>query len=231
MPKYNGRFVVKDIANGRQYLADLLYQFELGDSLAGWTLGGTTFPTIAADGQIDLFENTNLADQPCYAYITIPNTIGRVISILHVKITKQSDDTSLDEISFQIQIYPVAGLAGPCGMNYRVDSSVPRSKLYWNNLIAQGTNVNITFVPLSSTEYDINLVMTDKDIVVIINNTRLASIPINCIGNAPLSVQPAIVWNSSNKQVMLYVRHDAGQISHYRVRDIKVGRLVGTGEA
>lgn len=228
MTRFQGQSNAYDIPNNVIYMGDLLFSWDIGDPITVFTLGGTTVPTLAVDGRIKLYEATNANDQPSWCYITIPNTKGRAALIFHAIISKQADDTSTDNISFALQIGPNPGAPGiPIGMTYWVDGSVPRSNLLWRNLAAAGTTLNIVFNPTAGVEYAVDLLMTDKEIIVLVNNVKLTSILINTLGNATLSAHPLKDWFTADKQILLWVRHDAGQVSHYRVRDIRVSRLVG----
>ena len=225
MPKYNGRFVVKDIANGVQYLADLLYQFELGDSLAGWTLGGGTNPTISSDGRIDLYD-ASAGVNGSYLVSSIINGAGELLIVAHFKATRMPDDTSTGNNSL---------ISGPT-------SSISLTSGPWFN--CTGVNINGTWNNFSGTgisrlliagpmtigrEYTVDIVMDNSKILFIVDNIYQGMIFRGERGTVALSATPIQAWLAGSKRIGFWAGHAAGQISHIQVRDIKVGRLAGIG--
>jgi len=226
MPKYNGRFVVKDIANGVQYLADLLYQFELGDTLvAPWILGGTV-PTIASDGSIRLYDNgagvgSSLAQYP------MANTKGEFLGIIHFKITRKADDTSLDPYALYAGLS--ADAVGNSGIIFWRNGAANVLGA-WNNALPAGSTTLIIVGTLTAEqEYVVDTVITSEQVIFIVDGIRRGAISRSTRGTAPLPTNQNQVWRAGSKMVILYAGHAAGQVSHYRVRDIKVGRLAGIG--
>ena len=229
MVRYRGEFVVKDIANGRQYLADLLYQFELGDSLAApWILGGTA-PTIASDGSIRLYDNGAGAGSS-QGNIIIPNTLGEFLGILHMKITRKVDDTSVDTYSLYCNLTADASLNS--GVVFRNVASLPSVNGGWFNSVPAGVYLTLIAGAMATeTEYNVDLIVTQSEVIFIVNGVRVGSTPRSNKGTiTALPSHQNQVWRSGQKRVSLYAGHGAGTVTHYRVRDIKVGRLVGVGD-
>jgi hypothetical protein len=224
MPKYNGRFVVKDIANGRQYLADLLYQFELGDSLAGWTLGGTTSPTIAANGNMDFYQ-AGAGAGDSFAKRTI-FTGGYNLAVLHQKVTLVVDNNISSGYAGMMDV----GING--GMGFQINPAPSSIARFWLNNVSQG---QLTFTGINMTpgqEYSFDFVMTPTYIYHLIDGVPFSGIYTGIKGNAPMSNTPLLAWMGQVRNISYYFTHSAGNGPlHYQIRDIKVGRLVGTGEA
>ena len=221
MARYTGEFVVKDIANNRQYLADLLWKWDVGDALTGWTLGGTP-PTIAANGKIDFFGNAG-AGGAVTAQIVVPNTRGELLCIIHFKLTKMLDDTSL---SFNATYCGLTDTIPNGGLiwNYRVGASMWG---IWCNYASVGFFVNMLRVLTPGQEYSLDIIKTQSEVIWLIDGVVTARTPSGVKGGAALSQTPQVWWCSTLKYVNFYMAYNAGQVEHYQVRDIKVGRLVG----
>jgi len=218
--RYVGESNAYDIANDKVYMGDLVWSWDVGDPLADWTLGGTTSPTLAPDGQLDLFDNINAANQTSECYVAIPNTIGGMWAILHCKFTMQTDDTSTDGVRFIGQIS--SSTTAQRGLVFQVNPVASNIRWYANT--GAGPNANMTFVPVAGQEYVLDLVVSSSEVIIMVNNERFGSFPTG-MGNLPLT--PLVSWNSSNKIIYFYARHDAGEVSHFRCRDVRVSRLVG----
>jgi len=229
MPR-NSRFVGEsnayDIANNITYLGDLVY-YNPGDNLTGWTLGGATSPTISADGQIDLFDNTNLANQASYCYYTLPNTNGQFFNIFHVKFTKQSDDTSTDSSRF---IVAISSTTITPSSGHQLADKVAGTYHPWLNSAGVGVNNLTTFALSASIEVNLDLVMTSKHALILLDNVLYDIIEIGNDGGANLGATPNMDFKGDNKILWLWVRHDAGAVSHFKVRDIRIARCVGQGD-
>ena len=225
--RYRGESNAYDTANNKVYLGDLLYSFPLGSDLTGWTLAGNTVPTIASDGQIDLFDNINLANQTSEGYVTIPNTKGAFLGIFHCKFTKQADDTSGSNVQFLAMLNQSG--APVTGIGYQYDSAI--ITLHWKGQVGFGTTRVLgagVGVPVASREFALDMLFTPSYIVYLLDSVLLGTIPVGEIGNSPLPDAQTKSWFANDKRVYFQVRHNAGQVSHYRVRDIRVSRLVGT---
>jgi hypothetical protein len=202
----------------------MIWSWQVGNDLTGWTLGGATVPTISADGQIDLYDATNLANQTSSAYFTLLNTLGQLYCIFHCKFTRQADDTGADDYEFLAQIAPI--ISAGRGLYWRGSNAVSYHVWYNNNY--GGNSVALTYpAPVVGQEHDLSIILTPKSSIVIMDNIKINEILTSNIGGAVLSATPYNDWLTANKTINFFVRHQAGQVSHYRVRDIRVSRLVG----
>jgi hypothetical protein len=100
------------------------------------------------------------------------------------------------------------------------------SKL-WNNVLGPGTFAATGVSLVKGQEYLIELVKTPTKLLYIIDHVLIATVQVPYPANAPLSLTPQQSWCANNQYCVLYTQHGAGEIVHYQVRDIKVGRLVG----
>jgi len=226
MVKYSGRFVVKDIANNRQYLADMLYGWNVGDNLTGWTLADTTIPTIAADGTIRLYDNTAGGGGSSLYYPI--NIYGNLWTVLSFKFTRKADDVIVAPYDFNGVIEPWLS-ANPQGA--RFDFTDFTRRMDWISGGWLGTYQAIPFaVPTPETEYQVALIIHPRDVICIIDGIWMGNIPIGRNGNAPLSLPPLQYYRANPKSISFDAHHGAGGVNHYRIRDIKIGRLVGVGD-
>ena len=222
--RYKGEFVVKDTTNNRQYLADLIWSWSKGDGLTGWTLGGTTLPTIAADGQIDLYDAT-AGGGTSFLNVTIPNTNGNLWGVLRVKMTRQVDDTSLSNTAATSQIYSTGGTGEVAAY---ISHTTNQIRKYWKaGTVGYDVVGPAGLVPQSGVEAEISVILSPKGPVWLFNNVLLGTVPLGMSQPLRSALQ---LWCDGNKKVQFYVEHTSGQVSHYRVHDIKVGRLVGVGD-
>jgi len=222
MPKYVGQSNAYDIPNNVIYMGDLLYAWDVGDPLTGWTLGGITVPTIAADGRIRLYDNTP-AGGSSSGRIVIPNTLGELLCILHFKATRMIDDTSTNDNSLYCGLADSVP-AGGALWNYR--ALAPTMWGMWRNPTL-GYSASMSRILTQGQEYSLDIVKTAKEIVWLIDNVKVLETPVGVKGTAPLSSTPQNFMRTTLKYVNFYVDHAAGQVSHWRVRDIRVSRLVG----
>jgi hypothetical protein len=210
------------------YLGDLLYSFPLGSDLTGWTLGGNTVPTIAADGQIDIYDAVNLANARSVCTYTIPNSAGQFYGIVHFKLTRQNDDTSFDDYSLVVQISSSTVFSIE-GLSYKFNSAGPSAGLYWSNRSGGGgTSLAIAFTPVIGTECEIVLLITPTHVIILANGILQGRVPIGQTGTCLLSETQIKSWCEANKVIYINARHQAGQVSHYRIRDIRVSAYRGT---
>jgi len=222
-PRFVGQSNAYDIPNNIIYLGSLEYAWDVGDSLVGWTLGGTTVPTIAVDGRMRLYDNINAADQSSSAYITIPNTLGKLFMILHVKFTRMIDDTSTDDYA----LYFSLNLSGAStGIAHRYRPGVSNYLVYADST-GLGNLVSFAFVPVAGQEYALDVVVSPSEVILFIDNVRRASVPLSSKGSSQMSNHPRQQFLSYNKRAFFWVRHDAGEVSHYRLRDIRVSEYRG----
>jgi hypothetical protein len=219
--RYKGESNCYDIANHKVYLGDMIYSWGRGDDLTGWTVVGAT---ISSDGQMNLYDATP-GGGAAQAYITLPNSAGEFRATVSCKFTRQSDDNSAS-VAFASHLCPVT-TSVVNGMGWYTSNAA--SFLAWRNMNYGGSlnGFTVPFAPQVSVEYQFDIIMTDKMILLLINNILMASISVSTIGSAPLSSTPASDFRTANKVFILYTAHGAGLISHYRVREIRVSRLVG----
>jgi hypothetical protein len=179
------------------------------------------------DGQIDLYDATNLNDQPSFANYTLPNSVGGGYYIIHCKFTRMLDDSSTDILGFIITFRPLGGAMNVTnGAGYWYNQSAGTTSTFWNNTYDVGTNINVTNPPIGA-EQALDIVVTPKDVIYIMNNIPIASFPTGKKGTAGLTNTPIRDFFSYQKNILFWTRHDAGQISHYRIRQARVSRLVG----
>jgi len=224
--RYAGEFVVKDIANNRQYLADLLWKWDVGDDLTGWTLGGTTVPTIVANGRIDIFDNTAGA-ATSFAYRQFANSSGRFDVVISFKFTRMNDDT-LVNVAFTAQWTPTLNVAN----GFAFYTAAGTSYIAWRNN-NYGGSLNVfasAFAPVIGVEHQCDMILTPTTALIMVDGVLRAEIKRSNKGTAPLSATPEQDMNAVNKIFEIHCGHAAGQVSHFQVRDIKVGRLVGVGD-
>jgi hypothetical protein len=227
MVRYSGEFVVQDTAGAKKYLADLLYGWDIGDDLTGWTLGGTTIPTIATDGWIRLYDAVPGAGTTSGFY-PMPGSMGEFMGVFHFKVIRKADDTSLELFSLFCGITADALLNS--GMNFQCAAVAPLGmKGDWFNANIAGVTLPLTAVVMpTETEYTIDIIMTQNDVIFLVNGVRLGSIPRSNKGTiTSLSEHQNREWRAGLKRACLYSGHAAGTVSHHRIHDIKVGRLVG----
>jgi len=226
--RYNGRVVVEDKQNNKKYLGDLVY-YNPGDNLTGWVLGGTTQPTIGSLPSglpcFDFYDNINLANQTSLTYIMLPNTGGLFYQICSFKFTKQLDDTSTDIYEFAGQIGASTSVGRGHGYSHRVAST----RYYWLNATGLGLDQNITtlFPAIAGQEQEIVLIITPKNTILMGDGDRIASNYTFISGASPPGATPFLDFLKDNKVIYFYARHDAGEVTHYKVRDITVARLAG----
>jgi hypothetical protein len=223
--RYVGRFVVEDVRNSKKYLFDLRYRWDRGHDLADWVLDGTTNPTIDAVGNIDMFDNINLANQSSSMAHPLPNTLGDQPVCFCAKVTRQADESSTDGLAFNIAIDHIAGPFTIRGHGYAYDKSGPPSEHHWMNQFGQGYEGIVAFNPAVNVEHDICLIIAKPNILLIVDGVLVDSGPYGFrYGGHEIVYQD---WNSGNKNLKLYARHNAGEVSHWKVRDIRAGMLVG----
>jgi len=231
--RYVGEFVVKDIANDRQYLADLLWKWDVGDDLTGWVLGGTTPPTIAPDGQIDIFDNTPAAFSNTLAIFTLPTlSLGPCYHIFTCKFTKQIDDTSVDNQHFNAGINTTAVLFSG-GLMMMVSNLAGATYLDWTNQGGDLLRSNFFVVlPTAGVEYRMATILGPTTVQCLWEGRKLGEIPTgSSVPGAQINLRPYQNWLSRPfKYIVMGGRHRLNEVTHYRVRDIKVGRLVGVGD-
>ena len=226
MPKYVGQSNAYDIPNNIIYLGDLLFAWDVGDDLTGWTLGGTTVPTIAVDGRLKLYDNSVAALSNSMCRIVIPNTMGQLYCIFKCKITQMADDTSTDDRKVVIQIDP--GTVNENGHIYLYNKGTNSSThRFWNTSYLGSGTIGLAWVPVAGIEYELSLIMTPKSLIMLINGVMMDSIPISNKGTAPSSLTPLADWLKTNKTIQFFVRHLANEVSHYRIRDIRVSAYRG----
>ena len=222
MPKYVGQSNAYDIPNNVIYMGDLLYAWDVGDDLTGWLLGSTTPPTIAADGRLRLYSATP-AGGGSSAQIVVPNTLGELLCIHHFKLTRMIDDTSTSFAAFY------SGLSDNVpngGLLWRY-SATPSMWGMWWNYGTLGYAANMSRILTPGQEYSLDIVKTPKSVIWLIDNVKVLETPVGVKGTAPLSSTPLNFWRTINKYVNFYTAQAAGQVTHYRVRDIRVSRYVG----
>ena len=146
MVRYTGEFVVEDIANGRKYLADLLYAFERGDDLTGWVLFGNTVPTIdAATGDISLDDATPAGGTSVAVRNLAPER--SLNAALSMDITRQNDDTSTHTYAgiHWMQAYSLGDeLTGVC---LWIRANVPQRRYFWYGSGGNGPDVIVAGLP------------------------------------------------------------------------------------
>jgi hypothetical protein len=219
MPRYSGSFVVKDIANDKQYLVDLLYAFERGDDLTGWTLGGNTAPTITADGKIRLYEvSAGGGIWSSWCYRTMPNTLGKMNYVLEFDITQMAEDFG----SFLELI-----VAGTTAINLGTFYFWQPSIMYY---VSSGcsTQRNLAFNFVVGTEYKFDIIFSQEGFTLLINGVRQGFIPASEIGvGGNLSATQLKELLAGNKTIQFYTEHLNLERSHWQIRNVKFGRLVG----
>jgi hypothetical protein len=222
MPRFTGRFVTKDIANDKQYLADLLFGWDVGDDLTGWTTGGNTVPTIAANGKIDLYEaSAGGGIWKSWLYRTIPNTMGKMNYVLEFDVTMMADDFG----SFLELI--VAGSTAPnLGTWYFWQPSI----MYYTSS-GCSTQRNLAFNFVVGTEYRFAIIFSQEGFTLLINGVRQGFIPASEIGvGGNLSATQLKELFAGNKTIQFYTEHLNLERSHWQIRNVKFGRLVGVGD-
>lgn len=226
--RYSGRFVISDFQNNKKYLFDLRYLWDRGHDLSDWVLNGTTNPTIDAAGNIDIFDNINLALQSSSMAHPLPNTKGDVPVCFCAKVTRQADESSTNGVAFNMAIDHVAGPWTIRGHGYIYDKAAPPSEHHWMSQSGQGYQANVTFNPTINVEHDICLIIAKPRVLLIVDGVLIDSGPYGYkYSSGPIVYQD---WNSDNKNLKLYARHDAGEISHWKVRDIRAGVLAGVSQ-
>jgi hypothetical protein len=223
--RFVGEANAYDVTNGRVYLGDLCYSWGLGDSLAAFTLGGTTAPTLSMDGQIDIYDATPAAGSSSYLRILLPNVSGEFLSIVHFKMTRHIDDTSLSNINY----FAIMDATTTGGLGYNYDGSTPTLYRMWSNSVGGGTLGSIAYPLVASQEYVFNIVKTPSKILFIMNNVLVSSLAVSVKGSSSMSLTPQQSWRAMSKYLIFYISHQLNQISHYRVREIRVSKLVGIG--
>lgn len=224
MVKYNGRFVVEDKANDKKYLADTLFESN-GEDLALWTIDGTMLPT-AVGKYFDLFNNNGVANGDSWMRYQLPNTNGMFNSVAKCKFMRMADDTSLDWFAFTFSLSHVN--IRETGICYAYDAAASVTRFHWRNSDYLGPSSFVAataFVP--GQEYEVALITTPLEVVLILDGVRKIAFPVGSKGDALPPKLPLKDFNTINKTLIAGVRHQAAETSHIRVRDIKVGRLVG----
>ena len=222
--RYVGEFVVVDKTNGVQYLASKDWSWDIGNDLTGWILAGTV-PTIASDGRIELFDNA-AGIGSSQGYISLPNTTGEFLGMIHFKITRMVGDTS--NYAYSLFCGLLADAAYSSGIIFRLVLLPVYGAWYNNGQI--GVDVTLSGGLTSGVEYAVDIVITPSEVIYLVNNVRLGSTPRSAKGAiTSLSATQNQAWRAGQKRVAFFAGHGAGQVSHYRVSDIKVGRLAGIG--
>ena len=225
--RYSGEFVISDTQNNRQYLFDLRYRWDQGCVITDWFLAGTIVPTVDANGYIDMYNNINADDESVAMSYNIPNSVGGVPMAFCARVTRQSDESSTDGSAFLIAIDHVLGPFTIRGHQYIYDKTggpnQPKHK--WMNQFGVGYQKTITFKPQFNVEYDIALIINQPYVSLIVDSALLDEAPYGYRGGG-YGLLPQ-VWCSNNKNIKLYARHMAGEVSHWKVRDIRAGALVG----
>jgi len=226
MPKYVGQSNAYDIPNNIIYMGDLLYAWDVGDDLTGWVLSGNTNPTIAVDGRIRLYDATGGGGTSA-GYFELPNTKGAFLGIVNIKFTRMLDDTSVHQFMFALQFSAHPVVTGGICINF--NSIGGTVELRWINSNYQGVVSSVVGVaPVAGTEYALSIVMGPNKIIFLLNGAKIGEILIGNTGGAcPLSATQLRDHFAQNKKVHLYASHAGGQVSHIRVRDIRVSRYVG----
>jgi len=225
MPRYRGESNAYDIANNKIYRGDLLFAWDVGDTLTGWTLSGGTLPTIALDGRINLYEASAGANS-IDVYYDIPNTMGQFYGIANMKFIIMGDDTSTNAFAFAGQLSAYSVVTGGLCVNF--NNVVSLADIRWINSSYTGSMVSgISAVINRGTEYTLSLIISPDKTIALLNNVKLGEIPISNKGTCPMNATQLKDHFAQTKKIHLYAGHAAGQISHVRVRDIRVSRLVG----
>ena len=224
MVKYVGQSNAYDIPNNVIYLGDLLYAWDVGDDLTGWTLGGTTVPTIAVDGRMDLNALNGAGNGISSAYILVPNTLGEFLGIIHAKMTRMIDDSSTYNYDGSLWLGDNVFTGG---MIQHYDPATPTMWCRWYS--PGGGVVTNSGRPLTAgQEYSVDIVKTAKDIIYLLNNTLIASTPVSSKGTVTSLPQlPQLYWRQTQKYIGIYMRANINERTHWRVRDIRVSRYVG----
>ena len=221
MVKYVGQSNAYDIPNNIIYLGDLLFSWDTGDSLVGWTLGGNTVPTIAVDGRMRLYDAT-AGGGNSNAYYTIPNSKGALWHVVSAKLTRMVDDTSTDSRAMIFQFGGVTSFDRGHEWAHRGTSN---QILYaWLNQGAVGALALASDVPAAGVETRIDLVLTPKGVIFLADGVQKYQFPVSMSPLSPSALQSDF---AGDKVIRFQVGHAAGQVSHWRVRDIRVSRLVG----
>jgi len=221
--RYTGQSNAYDIPNNIIYLGSLEYAWDVGDSLVGWTLGGNTVPTIAVDGRMRLYDATPGGGSSSAA-IVIPNTKGQMLTVINFKFTRMLDDTSTG-VAFAFHISSITTVVN--GMGWYTTNAL--SNFAWRNSNYGGSlnAFTVPFAPVAGVEYSCSLIKTSNAVMVLINGELKATILVSAKGSAPLANTPLNDFMADNKNIVFYTAHGAGEVSHYRVRDIRVSRQVG----
>jgi len=225
IPRYVGQSNAYDIPNNIIYLGSLEYAWDVGDSLSGWTLGGTTVPTIAADGRMRLYDATPGGGSSNLYYPL--NIRGNLNAILHFKFTRMLDDVMVAPYSFAGVIESWLS-ANPAGAWYQVADFVRR--LNWTDTGFTGTyraTVPALPMPTPGVEYAVDVVMTPTNIILLIDNVKYASIAMSERGSSPLSRTARQDYFGNLKSISFGIVNGVAGVSHYRIRDIRVSAYRG----
>jgi len=227
--RYVGEFVCRDISAGRQFLCNKIWSWSKGDGLTGFVLAGTTVPTIDAQGRINLYDAVAGAGNSGL-YITVPNTRD-IYYVLSFKLMKQVDDTSTPNLAFNCYIAGSApGMATTPGHGYYTRPAAVNSAHHWWTSLGGGTGPSNSpaFLPVAGVEYQICLILAPNEVLLIVDGVLLSTLYFGAQG-VGLSLTPRMDWLKGNKTIDFDVQHNAGQVSHFTVHDIKVGTLAGQG--
>ncbi|GAG01505.1 unnamed protein product, partial [marine sediment metagenome] len=197
--RFVGESNAYDIQNNKIYMGDLLWSWDVGLDLSDFTLGGTTIPTIAPDGQIDLFDNIGAGGVSQCGRI-INNTMGLFYAVLHFKFTKQAGDNSTS-VPFAAQVG--LGALVVTGMGFWAGNLTPTASRISYRTTAYGGNLLDTSMgtPVIGQEYTVDLILTPKEYILLVDNVRLHSILNSNIGTAPPNITPFGQLMTANKRI------------------------------
>jgi len=233
--RYKGEFVVKDITNNRQYLADLLFSWDVGDNLSAWSLAGNTLPTVASNGWMDFYDNTAGRGYSAARTTSIRAGQGEMPIALSCKIRRMPDDSSTDGMKFCAGLTGYDVVWGSFNIGFSI-RDIQNLQITYQAIPWVGSVDRFRYnfpVPADGTEHIVQLFRDTEKIGVIFDGVLLSppSFILNVeTGNSAMSYTPHHYYCLSYKYPYFWCRHNAGEVTHFQVRDIKFGRLVGVGD-
>jgi len=232
--RYVGEFVEKDITNGVQYLADLVWSWDIGCPLSDWNLAGTTPPVIAANGKLELLENSPGIHSTSYCWSPYFSLKGEFYAVSTFRFQRMNDDTSNDNMAFYGNMGYWQGWVYR-GQSIGLAPFVPTVYYTGNNDLGVSGALGGVATIMPGETHKMTFIRSPEKVIFLMDDKFGTSYPIGAKGTAPPGDTPCLHWRqggptfSGGKLMQFYCRHDALETSHFQVWDIKVGRLVGQG--